>query len=159
MVGLTLESGETAQALGALLLFSTNVTAIVATGVLLFVLSGMRGAAEEAGWTIGALRGRTLGVVAAAVALVALPLASGSYRVVREQWVLNETRGVLDEWAATHEWTILDVSVQGQQLQVDALGQDLKPDIGGLRATLDEAGFADLELELDYALGVTLHSP
>lgn len=159
VVGLTLESGETAQALGALLLFSTNVTAIVATGVLLFVLSGMRGAAEEAGWTIGALRGRTLGVVAAAVALVALPLASGSYRVVREQWVLNETRAVLDEWAATHEWTILDVSVQGQQLQVDALGQDLKPDIGGLRATLDEAGFADLELELDYALGVTLHSP
>ncbi|MGV9733485.1 DUF389 domain-containing protein [Rhodococcus aetherivorans] len=73
VVGLTLESGAPRQAGGALLLFATNVAAIVATGTLVFLLAGVRGAAHRAGRTVGDLRGLSVLTVVAAVVLVAVP--------------------------------------------------------------------------------------
>src|SRR5690606_38976036 len=58
VVGLTLESGAPGQAAGALLLFATNVTAIIATGTVVLIGYRVRAAAIAAGRPVGQLRAR-----------------------------------------------------------------------------------------------------
>lgn len=159
MAGLAFEGGEPGQALGALLLFGTNVTAIIATGVLLLLLGGFQQAAREAGHPIGRLRGSTLALVGGSVALVAIPLGIGSYQVTREQVVLRTARPVVQTWADGRGWTLTDLAMRQSVLHVAALGQSTKPTIDDLRAALDAAGLADIELAVDYSLGGTLRAP
>jgi uncharacterized hydrophobic protein (TIGR00271 family) len=94
VVGLTLESGRPLEALGALLLFATNVAAIIATGAVVFSLYGVRAAAAEAGRPAGPMKRGTIAVIAGFVALVAAPLSFGSYQVVQEQRVILAARPI-----------------------------------------------------------------
>ena len=57
VVGLTLESGVPDESLGALLLFGTNVAAIIATGTLVLLLYRIRDVAAAAGLPVGRLTG------------------------------------------------------------------------------------------------------
>ena len=92
VVGLTLESGEPGQALGALLLFASNVAAIIATGTGLLLAYRLRPAAEAAGRPVGRLGRGTIAVVAGFVVLVAVPLAAGSYQVYRDATTIAGVR-------------------------------------------------------------------
>lgn len=78
VVGLTLESGAPEQALGALLLFGTNVTAIIATGTLVFLVDGVRQAAIRVGAPVGKLKASIVVVVISAVLALTVPLGIGS---------------------------------------------------------------------------------
>ena len=90
VVGLTLESGVPDESLGALLLFGTNVAAIIATGTLVLLLYRIRDVAAAAGLPVGRLTGRTLVTVGAMVLLVAVPLAFGSSQVYNEQHIIAQ---------------------------------------------------------------------
>ena len=57
VVGLTLESGVPDESVGALLLFGTNVAAIIATGTLVLLLYRIRDVAAAAGLPVGRLTG------------------------------------------------------------------------------------------------------
>lgn len=159
VVGLTLEAGEPGQALGALLLFGTNVTAIVATGVLLFLLGGLRQARLASGQPLGQLKGSTLAIVASTLALVAVPLAIGSAQVAREQRTLATAQPIVELWGQSHGYTPTDLSVRGGTLYVAALGTTTTPDISALRSALDQAGLGDIGVEVEYSLGARLTSP
>lgn len=159
VVGLTLEAGEPGQALGALLLFGTNVTAIVATGVLLFLLGGLRQARLASGQPLGQLKGSTLAIVASTLALVAVPLAIGSAQVAREQRTLATAQPIVELWGRSHGYTPTDLSVRGGTLYVAALGTTTTPDISALRSALDHAGLGDIGVEVEYSLGARLTSP
>jgi uncharacterized hydrophobic protein (TIGR00271 family) len=159
VVGLTLEAGEPGQALGALLLFGTNVTAIVATGVLLFLLGGLRQARLASGQPLGQLKGSTLAIVASTLALVAVPLAIGSAQVAREQRTLATAQPIVELWGRSHGYTPTDLSVRGGTLYVAALGTTTTPDISALRSALDQAGLGDIGVEVEYSLGARLTSP
>jgi uncharacterized membrane protein len=76
VVGLTLESGAPGQAAGAMLLFATNVTAIIATGTVVLIGYRVRAAAVVAGRPVGQLRTRTVAVVGLLVLVVAVPRAA-----------------------------------------------------------------------------------
>lgn len=159
VVGLTLEAGEPGQALGALLLFGTNVTAIVATGVLLFLLGGLRQARLASGQPLGQLKGSALAIVASTLALVAVPLAIGSAQVAREQRTLATAQPIVELWGRSHGYTPTDLSVRGGTLYVAALGTTTTPDISALRSALDQAGLGDIGVEVEYSLGARLTSP
>ncbi len=159
VVGLTLEAGEPGQALGALLLFGTNVTAIVATGVLLFLLGGLRQARLASGQPLGQLKGSALAIVASTLALVAVPLAIGSAQVAREQRTLATAQPIVELWGRSHGYTPTDLSVRGGTLYVAALGTTTTPDISALRSALDHAGLDDIGVEVEYSLGARLTSP
>jgi hypothetical protein len=72
VVALALEAGRYDEALGALLLFGTNVTAIIATGTVVLLLYRVRDVAKTTGAQVGVLRGHTLEVRDGTIRLVAI---------------------------------------------------------------------------------------
>ncbi len=70
VVGLTLQDGKTTEALGALLLFLTNVAAIVFTATLVLLLYRVRDTALVTGHAGGQLRGWSLAAVVSMAAAV-----------------------------------------------------------------------------------------
>lgn len=153
VVGLTVESGRPAEALGALLLFGTNVAAIVATGTVLMLVAGVRGAATRAGVPVGRLGGRSLAAVGGSLVLVAVPLAAGSGRVIYEQRLVTQAEPVADTWARAQGWRVSSVFVRGTSLHVTAIGDPPRPDGEALRAALDDDGLADVDVELTLVAG------
>lgn len=155
VVGLTLESGEPGQALGALLLFGTNVAAIIATGTAVMLVAGLRGAADRAGVPTGELDLRSVLVVGGSLLLVAIPLAVGSASVVREQVLVTRAEPVADAWGEAQGWQVQDVYVRGGTLHVVALGSLPEADPDVLRAELDAAGLRDVDVDVTLVVGGT----
>lgn len=156
VVGLTAESGADDQALGALLLFGTNVAAIIATGTVVLLTARVRTAAPLVGIQVAPLRGRTLVTVAVSLLLVAAPLTGGSVSVVREESVVARAQPVAEDWAAQRSWEVTDVFLRGSTLHVVTLG--LRPQASGLgaqelRGQLAEAGLDGVDVEVTLVLG------
>lgn len=155
VVGLTLESGATDEAAGALLLFGTNVAAIVATGTAVFLAFRVRGVAARADIGVGHLRGRTLAVVAASLLVVAVPLTAGSVSAAREQLVVAQAQPVAEDWASELGWTVTDVYLRGDTLHVVVLGLRQAKNLGvaALREDLATAGVDEPDIEVTLVLG------
>ena len=159
VVGITLESGEPSQSLGALLLFGTNVAAIVATGTLVLLLFDVREAAESGGFQVGRMAGRTLAAVAAMVILVAVPLAAGSLQAYQQQDVVSQATPIAQSWARAQGWQIQSVTYQQGALRVEALGPPPSIDETPLRTALDDGGLADVEVRVTLMVGGTRTLP
>lgn len=153
VVGLTLESGAGHEALGALLLFGTNVAAIIGTGTILLLAAGLRASARSADREVGELRGGTLAVVLAMLVVVAVPLAIGSGQAAREQWVISQASSVAESWAEGQDWQIQDVAYRQGALRVVAIGQPPEADHASLRQALDDAGLADVTVKITLLIG------
>ena len=153
VVGLTFESGAPSESLGALLLFGTNVAAIIGTGTLLLLIARVRASAKAAGRPVGELRGRTLVIVVAMLVVVAVPLTIGSTTAAREQWVISQAKPVAESWANGQSWQVQDVSYRQGALRVVAIGQVPEADDDSLRKALDEAGLADVTLKVTLLIG------
>ncbi|MBD7951970.1 MULTISPECIES: DUF389 domain-containing protein [Oerskovia] len=159
VVGLTLESGAPDQALGALLLFATNVAAIIATGTLVFLLFQVRTAAGEAERFVGPLRGASLVTVAAALLVVAVPLSAISQHVLRQNADKIAAAPVAAAWAEQEQWTITGIAFSGSVLRIEAIGPAPEADPGTLRTALDEAGLADVDVDVTLVIGGTRRLP
>ncbi len=159
VVGLTLESGAPDQSLGALLLFGTNVTAIIATGTAVLLGFRVRAVALDAGRDVGRLSPRTLVVIAALVVLVAVPLGIGSYQVVVEQQTTTTARPIAERWAAADGWKVVSVAYGQGRLQIAAVGPAPVPDAGPLRTDLSDAGLGDVPVRLSLVVGDTQDLP
>jgi uncharacterized hydrophobic protein (TIGR00271 family) len=153
VVGLTLESGAGDEARGALLLFGTNVAAIIATGTVVLLLYRVRQVATAAGRPVGVLRGRTLAAVALSVLVVAVPLALGTRQVLVEQATVARASGAAAEWAVAEGWVIRDVSMLQDVLSVVAIGPPPEADVAELRAMLDSAGLEGVDVDITLVVG------
>jgi uncharacterized hydrophobic protein (TIGR00271 family) len=153
VVGLTLQSGEPRQALGALLLFGTNVAAIVSTATVLLLGYRIREAAAAAGKPVGRIGARSIVIVLGFVVLVSIPLAIGSYRVISERNTISGIRPVAEDWAASVSWRIVNVSGGEDAILVDAVGPPPIVDVDALRRTLDDAGYADVPVRVSLVFG------
>jgi len=159
VVGLTLESGAPSQAAGALLLFGTNVAAIIATGTLVLLLYRIRPVAREAGVAVGRLGGRSLAAVAAGVVIVSLPLAIGSHRVVQQSLIIAEAQDAAEEWADKQGWRIAEVEFREDVLVILALGPPPEADSGALRDELDAVGLEDIDVRVTLVVGGSADLP
>jgi uncharacterized hydrophobic protein (TIGR00271 family) len=159
VVGLTLESGVPDQAVGALLLFATNVAAIVATGTAVLIGYRVRAAAVAAGRPVGRLRARTLAVVGLLVVLVAVPLGIGSYQALRTQSIVAAAQPVAEDWAESQSWDVVDVTMQQGVLLVSAVGPPPTADPTSLRRDLDAAGLSDVAVTVSLAVGGSRELP
>ncbi|MBW8173488.1 DUF389 domain-containing protein [Ornithinimicrobium sp. Arc0846-15] len=159
VVGLTLESGQFGESMGALILFGMNVSAIIATGTLVMLASGLRQAVRDSDYELGEFRGVTLVLVIAILALYTIPLGYGSYQVAREQYVIAETRAVTEEWAEDRNWAISDVSVFQNTLTVTAVGRPPELDAEELRAEVERANVAGLDIKVNLIIGGTIDLP
>lgn len=159
VVGLTLESGAPAQALGALLLFGTNVGAIIASGTVIFLLCGVRPAATAAGEPVARLGPGTLLSVALALVAVVFPLGIGSAVVVEQESVLARATPLAASWAQDQGWQLGDISVRQGVLRIVALGPPPTIQETGLRERLDAAGLADVDVRVTLLLGGSRELP
>jgi uncharacterized hydrophobic protein (TIGR00271 family) len=148
VVGLTLEAGAGDEARGALLLFATNVGAILVTGVLVMGLYRVRSAALEA--AVGRPLGRraAVGVILVFVVLIAVPLAGSTARIVDERLTTASVADAASAWAAEVGWEVAGVTIGPDGVVVRAFGSLPEPEPASLREALDERGLADVDVRL-----------
>ena len=151
VVGLTLESGAPRQALGAFLLFATNVIAILASGIVVMALyhvgraGGAGGVSDQT--TTPAFQ-RTAGIVIIAVLLlvVLVPLWVNENQIDRAMVRQSEVAAVADQWANGAGWSVVGVNATGNRVLVEATGPKPAPDLAALRQDLDAAGLSGLNV-------------
>ncbi|MFI5040532.1 MAG: DUF389 domain-containing protein [Acidimicrobiales bacterium] len=150
VVGLTLESGKIDQALGALLLFVTNVTAILASGIVVMALYRVYARAPRPGAEVRYFR-RSGAIVAIATLLVvvAVPLAYTSRRVSNARRVQAQVGTVADTWAKAAGWSVTDVSHSSSEVLVRVTGPTPEPSTSDLRAALDAGGLRSTSVHVE----------
>ena len=142
VVGLTLESGYPHQAVGALLLFVTNVSAILATGLIVMAIYRVnrRVTVDPGGTRKPVHRRRATVVIVAALVVITIPLTLTSLAVNRTTATESTVTRVADRWATEHSWDIGSVTTNPAGVLIRATGPLPEPDTNSLRAALSSAG-------------------
>jgi uncharacterized hydrophobic protein (TIGR00271 family) len=147
VVGITLEAGAKGEARGALLLFLTNVVAILLSGLVVMALYRVaRVAGREAGGTVW--NTASIVIVVAVVAALAAPLAATSSRIALTSVEASAISAVAADWAEPAGWRIDVVEPGPGGFVVRAAGPLPAPPAAGLRRALDEAGLRDVDVRL-----------
>jgi uncharacterized hydrophobic protein (TIGR00271 family) len=141
VVGLTLESGAGDQALGALLLFVTNVVAILATGTVVMALYGVyRLGADDTLVRSTMNRGSALAVIGVMVVLVGIPLAVTSVSIAQDTNAQADAHDAGERWADRVGWELVDVDMQAGEVVVRFEGPIPIPPTDDLVLILREHG-------------------
>ena len=148
VVGITLEAGARAQAGGALLLFLTNVGAILLSGLVVMALYRVRRTALGVDADTGLGHGASVLIVVAMVAVLVVPLASTSALLTREARTTSQVTEVAREWAESSGWRLDAVEHSGGAVVVRVAGAQPVPAPDNLRRALDDAGLATVDVRL-----------
>lgn len=146
VVGLTLESGAAAEALGALLLFVTNVVAIIATGIVVMSFYGVNKLAAVGADAVAAGGSRAASLRKPAVLLIAMliiigiPLSVTSVEIGAKSIVERAVIEVIDEWSADAGWRVQNIDYSSYELTIHLEGPLPVPDTDSLEAALAERG-------------------
>jgi hypothetical protein len=146
VVGLTLEGGRPGESWGAMLLFLTNVAAILLTGVVVMAMFGVHRLAAAESKSLN--RTRAVLAVIVFVVAVSIPLILASVRLTNESTQLGQVRDVTRKWAAPADWIVGDVSRSAEALEVVVSGPLPAPDPDDLRTALDDAGLGSVGIVL-----------
>jgi uncharacterized hydrophobic protein (TIGR00271 family) len=149
VVGLTLESDVPGQSSGALLLFLTNVGAILFTGLIVMTIYRVTGTAAAAADATRGDRHRALLVVAAFLVAIAVPLNISSGRIVSESLRQSEVEDVAVAWADPAGWRVSSVEADRAGIRVRVYGPLPAPDPQGLRTALDSEGLDDVDVVVE----------
>jgi uncharacterized hydrophobic protein (TIGR00271 family) len=155
VVGLTLESGAGDQALGALLLFLSNVAAILAIGVIILTAyrigrtSGEHppDADNRRGW---GRRNRAVLTILVTLVVIGVPLTVSSVRVSDQESLEVAVRQAAQPWADANGWQIAQLQVDGQTATVDFSGAPPVPDTADLVAALEAQGVDPSDVTLQF---------
>ncbi len=140
VVGLTLESGSPAQALGAFLLFATNVVAIIGTGIVVMSVYGVTKISRtDAAGTRRSLRKPIL-LLSAMVLVIGIPLALSSFTVAVRAIIESTVHSIVDPWAAENGWKVTDVSSVAGEVEVRLEGPLPLLEPGDIKSELVAAG-------------------
>jgi uncharacterized membrane protein len=153
VVGLTFESGAWHQSLGALLLFLTNVAAILGSGTVVMALYGVHRLAvpPDSPGQRTVNRRNAIVVIAAMVVTVVIPLTATSVTIARD--TLREARVSGKEVG----WSAPEITTRKGQVVVLMEGPLPIPDTDPLKLQLEKRGVApsDVQVELDPVRVVT----
>lgn len=139
VVGITMEAGAYGQSLGAVLLFLTNVAAILLTGVIVMAIFGVHTRSRLVAHR-SLHRGRAIAVVVALVAVIAIPLGVATATLTNETINSSKIADVARAWARPANWTLVDVRRIEDSYDIVVSGGLPAPDTAQLRRDLDEAG-------------------
>jgi uncharacterized hydrophobic protein (TIGR00271 family) len=150
VVGLTLEARAYDESAGALLLFTTNVAAILVSGCVLMALYGVF-AHSTAARTGSFNRRRAILWVAMLGALIVIPLTSATISRTRENHEENLVYEVADQWATDAGWYVEEIERESGDLDVMTVtihGPTPGPDASSFRNMLDSAGLGYLTVRV-----------
>ena len=139
-VGITLESGERTLAEGALLLYLTNLAAIVFASIVVFVATGFV-PPRRLSQNLLRLTMASVGTVVVVV-LVAVPLYRASIESIDRNTELRTADEIVDRWlgdqAGALERTV-DIRRDTRRIVVEVRGFDPPPDEGRLLVEMGDA--------------------
>jgi uncharacterized hydrophobic protein (TIGR00271 family) len=139
-VGMTLEAGQTELARGAMLLYVTNLAAIVFAGVLVFVATGFVAPRRLAD---NLLRlALTTVAIAALIIAVAVPLYNASLESNRWNTEREQASEIVDGWLGEDRALLeptIDIRRDTNQILVEVRGLTRPPDEGELVSDLQVA--------------------
>ena len=147
VVGLTLESGAPHQSVGALLLFVTNVAAILASGIVVLGLYRVSRLVAVTDFR----RAGAVTLIGVLLVLVVIPLAINSRRTDATTVRQQDVQAVAQHWADKAGWAVVAVSASGNQILIRATGPDPAPDTATLRQDLDDAGLSGVSARVSLA--------
>lgn len=154
VAGLTLESGEFDEAFGALLLFLTNVAAILATGIVVMALYRVQRwpSLRNARTSDQARRQRrTYAFIAVMLIIIAVPLAYTSWTTATKTTFESTVRDAALEWAEKTRWELISVETRANgNVLVRVTGVPPVPDHDSLGAQLEDAGIDSSRVDADF---------
>lgn len=156
VVGLTLESQAWDQALGALLLFATNVAAILASGVVVLAVYRIRARADAAAAAPAVAKPpaprRSIVFIAITLLVIAVPLTVTSLQATQQTALESEVRTAVAPWAEEQGWDLAAVTTDGDTAQVTLTGSGSgsAPDTASLSAALEEAGVDPASVSVQF---------
>jgi uncharacterized hydrophobic protein (TIGR00271 family) len=148
VVGLTLESGAPRQSLAAFLLFTTNVAAILASGIVVMAFYRVHRAFGQ-GAAAGFHRSGAVAIIACLLLVVIVPLWINSDRIDKTTVRESEVQAVADHWASDAGWSVVGVTATGHQVLVEVTGPNPAPGLALLRRDLDAAGLSGLDVRVN----------
>lgn len=152
-VGVALQAGEMGLAQGALLLFFTNLSAIVLAGLVVFPLTGFVPATR--------LRLGMLAYVAVAALVVgglALLLAGRTLDAAQRAEDVAKARRLTDSWLTGTGLELTSLDVKGDHVVVVVTGPQVPPDPSSLARQLSGVLGAATEVEVQWLQRSTLEA-
>ncbi len=151
VVGLTFEAGAWDEAAGALLLFVTNVAAILATGIVvlgIYRVHRMVRPPVDAEHKAVNRRNAVLVIVALFV-LVGVPLTASTVSITQQNTREGRVKSAAEAWAAPVGWEVVDVSTRQGEVIVRAEGPLPIPDTATMRYELVKRGVDPTAVQMD----------
>ena len=133
VVGITLAAGEPALATGALLLFASNVVAMILAGIVMFTVYGFGAEA----WERPAFRHRrAYATLAAAILLIIVPLVLATRHTLLLQSRASQAKAIAEQWGNGQDQRVVRVGFQGSKLVVVVEGSIAPTDTDALLSSL-----------------------
>lgn len=149
VVGILLYAGESDDALGAFLLFLTNLVSIILVAGIVFLLMGLAPMSE-----LGANREKNKTVIATVLLgamIIVIPLAFTSEGIVASATRQANAQEVIEAWIETEPGlSILRVEVNEEVVDVRISGQGEVPSIAELETALEAELGVDVEVLVEY---------
>ncbi|MDI9976014.1 TIGR00341 family protein [Rhodococcus sp. IEGM 1307] len=150
VVGVCLGSGAPSLAVGAFVLFASNVVAMVITATAVLVAAGY---AREVGSATGAHRRRAYTVLALVLVAVAIPMVVNSLSSLWAQQISTAAENWL---AGTPGAEVTDVTWQGGTATVAVLGPETLPPVDELEKSVDALVPWNPEVQVVHTVGARL---
>ena len=149
-VGMFLQLGEYSDAVGALLLYVTNLTAIIFAAAVLYLISGFSPfsllARDRRRIQLG------LGMALIGVLLVTVPLGINGFRIVTDAREEISAESVVEEWLGEESpLEIFRLDISGREVELVLTGPEEPPPAEPLAAQLAEELGEPLELRVRWA--------
>jgi len=145
VVGITAGQGALHLAVGALLLFLSNVVAILVAGVAVFTAAGYR---QEAIQHDPRLRRTAIWIVLIGMIALLVPLGLASYRVIEyDRWTSAATDAT-QGWVAGSGWTFGSTQVSGGTIVITITGHGPTPPLHALRTAIRRTVPRDVAVRL-----------
>ena len=153
VVGITLGSGRTDLAWGALILFLTNAAAIIVAGTIVFAAAGYQRDAAGRAARIGR---RAKLLIAVLVIALMIPLGVTTLRTYRYETWTNATEAAAEQWVRGTNWRVAQVQQAGGDIVATFIGPDDPPPIEALRAAVRRSVPADVQVQVVEGSGKTI---
>ncbi len=144
VVGTGVAVGSVATTVGALLLFLTNLVAILVAGGSILAVMGYGAVALESANQRS--KRRAVVLIALGTIAVVIPLALTSIRIATDTLLQRRTADATDDWLEGTGYRTLEVTVDGGAVDVTISGSGDPPPVGGLVDALEPDVPGDLDV-------------
>ncbi len=157
VVGVTLKDGSGSDALGAFLLFATNLVSIILVASVVFLVGGL--APIESMRANSAKMRTIIGTVLLGALIIIVPLAFTSEGIIVSAARQSTAQRITREWLEPEpEMTINRVTVDGSEIFVVVSGNGTLPPISSLESDLESEFSEDVTVTVEYFPSVLVTS-